>query len=41
MPIVADAGEAIAVLLEKAMPLCVFDWVEQVSQTMEEGISSY
>ena len=36
VPIVADAGEAIAVLLEKAVPLCVFEWVEQVRQWKKE-----
>ena len=36
MPIVADADEAIAVLLEKAVPLYVFEWLEQVRQWKKE-----
>lgn len=36
VPIVADAGKAIAVLLEKARPLCVSEWVEQVRQWKKE-----
>lgn len=36
VPIVADAKKAIVALLEKAKPLCVSEWVEQIRQWKRE-----
>lgn len=36
IPIVADAGNAIAALLDKAKPLCISKWVEQIRQWKQE-----